>query len=182
MQINVSQQLKGTMGTIRDYEVNEVIDVEGCNYTVQGMVRLMRTDQGILVKGSLNTQSELTCSRCVTVFDCPLTLTIEEEYSPTTDIVSGTPLPVPDDPGSFIIDERNILDLTEAIRQYTLLAIPMKPLCQQDCAGLCPSCGTNLNQLHCDCPPGPGDPRWAELRKLLQSDSESQVKNLKGRK
>ena len=182
MQINVSQQLKGTIGSIRDYEVNEIIDVEGCNYTVQGTVTLMRTDHGILVKGNLNTESELTCSRCVTLFTCPLTLTIEEEYLPTTDIISGSPLPVPDEPGAFTIDERNLLDLTEAIRQYTLLAIPMKPLCQQDCAGLCPTCGSNLNQAHCDCPPAPGDPRWAELRKLLQSDSESTVKNQKGRK
>ena len=182
MQINVSQQLKGTIGSIREYEVGEVIDVEGCNYTVQGTVRLMRTDHGILVKGALNTGSELTCSRCLTSFDCPLTLNIEEEYLPTTDIVSGSPLEVPDDPGAFTIDERNILDLTEAIRQYTLLTIPMKPLCQQNCAGLCPTCGTNLNQAHCDCPPAPGDPRWAELRKLIESDSESQVKNLKGRK
>ena len=182
MQINVSQQLKGTIGSERNYEVNEVIDVEGCNYTVQGMVRLMRTDHGILVKGTLNTQSELTCSRCVTLFDCPLTISIEEEYLPTTDIISGSPIPVPDDPGAFTIDERNILDLTEAIRQYALLAIPMKPLCQPDCAGLCPTCGTNLNQEHCDCPPPPGDERWAELRKFIQNDSYSTIKNQKGRK
>ncbi len=182
MQINVSQQLKGAIGTERNYEVNEVIDVEGCNYTVTGTVKLMRTDHGILVKGNLSTGSELTCSRCVAQFTCPLTLTIEEEYLPTTDIISGSPLAVPDDPGAFTIDERNILDLTEAIRQYTLLAIPMKPLCQQDCAGLCPACGTNLNQAQCDCPPPAGVPRWAELRKLIQGDSESTVKNQKGRK
>jgi len=181
MQINVSQQLKGTIGSVRNYDVNEVIEIEGHEYRVQGTVSLMRTDHGILVKGALNTQSELTCSRCVTAFDCPLTLNIEEEYLPTTDIVNGSPLPVPDDPGAFTIDERNILDLTEAIRQYALLAIPMKPLCQPDCAGLCPTCGANLNQAHCDCPPPAGDQRWAELRKLLQNDSESPSKNLKGR-
>lgn len=182
MQINVSQQLKASIGSIRNYEVNEVIDIDGCNYTVQGTVRLMRTDHGILVQGTLNTDSKLTCSRCLSLFDCPLTLNIEEEYLPTTDIISGSPLPVPDDPGAFTIDERNILDLTEAMRQYVLLAIPMKPLCHQDCAGLCPTCGTNLNQASCDCPPEPADSRWAELRKLLKSNSESSVKNLKGRK
>ena len=167
MQINVSQQLKGTIGSVREYEVNEVIDIDGCNYTVEGMVKLMRTDHGILVKGTLNTESELTCSRCITLFDCPLTLDIEEEYLPITDIISGTPLPVPDDPGSFTIDERNILDLTEAIRQYTLLAIPMKPLCDKECAGLCQSCGHNLNQGRCQCAGQVIDPRWSELTKLL---------------
>jgi len=182
MQINVSQQLKAAIGSIRNYEVDDAIDIEGCNYTVKGTVSLMRTDQGILVKGTLNTGSELTCSRCLTLFDCPLTLDIEEEYYPTIDIITGAPLPPPDDPGSFTIDEHNILDLTEAIRQYTLLAIPMKPLCRQDCAGLCPTCGTNLNQAQCDCPPEPADPRWAKLRELISSEAKSPVKNPKGRK
>ena len=176
VQINVSQLLKGAIGSERNYEVDEVIDIDGCNYKVQGEVRLMRTDRGILVEGTLKTDRELTCSRCLSLFDCPLTLNIEEEYLPTTDIISGASLPSPDDPGSFTIDERNILDLTETIRQYALLAIPMKPLCREDCAGLCPTCGANLNQASCDCPPGPADPRWSELRKLIMSDTETPPK------
>lgn len=181
LQINVSQQLKASIGSIRNYEVSDIVEIDGCNYAVEGAVKLMRTDHGILVEGMLNTESELTCSRCLTLFSCPLALNIEEEYFPTTDIISGAPLPAPNEPGSFTIDERNILDLTEAIRQYTLLAIPMKPLCQQDCAGLCPTCGTNLNQTQCACPAEPADSRWAELRKLL-SDTKPKAKNLKGRK
>ena len=182
MEINVSEQLKAAIGSIRNYEVSEDIDIDGCNYKVEGTVTLMRTDHGILVKGDLNTASELTCSRCLSLFDCPLKINIEEEYLPTTDIISGTPLPLPDDPGTFTIDEHNILDLTEAIRQYALLAIPMKPLCHQECAGLCPTCGTNLNQTDCNCPPKPADSRWAALRNLISTESESPVRNLKGRK
>jgi uncharacterized protein len=81
-------------------------------------------------------------------------------------VVSGISLPVSQEPGGFIIDEHHILDLTEAIRQYALLALPMKPLCQESCAGLCPSCGHNLNQGACNCPPEAGDPRWSELNEL----------------
>ncbi len=123
----------------------------------------MRTDRSILVKGRLHTKSELDCSRCLSLFSCPLTLNIEEEYFPTMDIITGAPVPLPDEPGCFTIDEHNILDLTEAIRQYMLLAIPMKPLCREDCAGLCPACGVNLNQAPCNCPPKPVDHRWSEL-------------------
>jgi uncharacterized protein len=46
-----------------------------------------------------------------------------------------------DEPGAFTIDRNNILDLEEAVRQYSTLAIPMKPLCREDCPGLCPVCG-----------------------------------------
>ena len=182
MEINVSQLLKGTIGAVRNYDIDETIDIEGCAYDVYGAVALMRTDDGILVTGKLTTEAALTCSRCLNSFECPLTLQLEEEYLPTIDVNSGTALPAPEEPGTFTIDEHNVLDLSEAVRQYTLLAQPMKPLCKPDCAGLCPTCGANLNQAKCDCPPQPADPRWAALRDLIAKDSESQSKNLKGRK
>jgi len=168
MQINVAQLLRAPIGSTRDYEVSKVINVtgDGNGSLVEGKVRLMRTDRGILVKGVLDTKVELTCSRCLSSFNCPLTLNIEEEYFPTTDVFSGVSLPLPDEPGCFTIDERHELDLTEAVRQYALLAIPMKPLCREDCAGLCPNCGHNLNRGPCGCPPQGADPRWSELSKL----------------
>ena len=169
MQINVSQLLKETFGTARNYKVNETVDVtgDGNDGLVQGEVRLFRTPRGILVNGSLRTRVRLTCSRCLSPFSYPATLNIEEEYISTVDVVSGTPLPPPDEPSSFIIDEHHVIDLTEAIRQYTLLAVPMKPLCREDCAGLCPKCGHNLNQGACSCPKQDIDSRWSELSKLL---------------
>ena len=176
MQINVSQQLKATVGSTRDYEVSETLDLEGSNSTVHGNIRLMRTDRSILVEGLLHTDVELTCSRCLSLFEYALTLNIEEEYFPTTDIVSGNPLPLPDEPGSFTIDEHNILDLTEAIRQYAILAIPMKPLCHQDCAGLCPTCGINLNQSSCNCQTTTVDPRWSKLSKIVLGTESSVLK------
>jgi len=168
MQINVSQLLKESIGSIRSYEVSETMDVtdDGSKSKVEGEVRLMRTNRGILAQGELDTGIKLTCSRCLSVFDCRLTLDLEEEYIPTIDVVSGAPLPSAE-PGPFLIDEHHDIDLTDAIRQCALLAAPMKPLCQEDCAGLCQSCGHNLNQGPCDCPAQVVDPRWSELTKLL---------------
>ena len=150
MQLNVSQLLKASIGSTRDYEVSGTVDIGGGSL-IQGEVRLMRTDQGILVKGTLRIEVEVTCSRCLSLFSCPLALNIEEEYFPTTDVISGASLSLPEETGCFTIDEHHILDLTEAIRQYVLLATPMKPLCGEDCAGLCPYCGHNLNQGPCNC-------------------------------
>ena len=169
MQTNVSQLLQEPIGAIRDYQINEVADIygddNGC--LVQGDIRLLRTQRSILVKGVLRTEVELTCSRCLSSFRYPLTLNFEEEYLPTVDVVSGVPLPLPEEPGVFTIDKHHIVDLTEAVRQYTMLAVPMKPLCREDCAGLCQNCGHNLNQGPCDCPVQGTDPRWSELIKLL---------------
>jgi len=166
MEINVSQQLKAPIGAIRNYDVDEAVEIAGSASRVQGKVRLTRTHRSILVKGTLHTETEVTCSRCLSLFAYPLTLNIEEEYFPTTDVVTGASLPLTDEPGCFTIDEHHILDLTEAIQQYVLLAIPMKPLCRQDCAGLCPNCGHNLNLGPCHCPPQQTDHRWSELNKL----------------
>ncbi len=172
MRINVSQQLKASIGSIRKYEVSEIVNVANGKSMVQGEVKLMRTDRSILARGTLHTEVEVTCSLCLGLFSYPLTLKIEEEYFPIADVVSSASLPLPEEPDCFTIDEQHILDLTEAIRQYALLAIPMKSLCREDCAGLCSNCGHNLNQGPCDCLPQETDPRWSELNKLaLASDA-----------
>ena len=168
MQMNVSQLLKAPIGTTRNHEVSGTVEIsgDGVGSQVYGEVELLRTNRGILVKGTLHTEVQATCSRCLSLFGYPLTLNIEEEYFPVIDVVSGNSLSVPEDPGYFTIDEHHILDLTEAVRQYVLLVGPMKPLCREDCAGLCSSCGHNLNQGPCSCFPQEAAPPRSELNKL----------------
>jgi uncharacterized protein len=169
MQINVSQLLQEPTGSTRDYEINEAADIigDGKEYAVRGVCQLMRTPHSILAKCALSTEVELTCNRCLSRFYHPLKINFDEEFLPTVDIVSGAPLPSPEEASAFTIDELHTIDLTEAVRQYAVMAVPMKALCAQDCAGLCPKCGQNLNQGRCDCPAQEIDPRWSELTKLL---------------
>ncbi len=180
MQINVSQQLKASIGEVRRYEINGTAAIEDKDIDIIGKVRLTRTDNGILVEGKLASTINLTCGRCLSEFGHDLNLTIEEVFYPTTDVLTGTAISVPDEPGCFTIDENNILDLTDAVAQYALMEIPIKPLCRHDCAGLCPVCGTNLNSSSCGCPKAVTDPRWDGLRKLVTIDKEEPVKDRKG--
>ena len=167
MQINVSQLLQEPIGASRHYQVNETAVLEnGSTHHINGECQLLHTQRSILVKCKLDTDAELTCSRCLSAFRQPLTVKFEEEYLPTVDVMTGMPLDTTDDIGHFTIDNNHILDLNEAIRQYTLLIMPMKPLCQEDCFGLCQKCGKNLNQGPCDCPKQEIDPRWSKLSKL----------------
>jgi uncharacterized protein len=165
MQINVSQLLQEPIGSTREYDISADAEIigDGNTYHVQGNCRLLRTQRSVLVKCALDAEVELTCNRCLSRFHHPLKIKFEEEYVPTVDIHSGATLPPPDDAGSFTIDERHNIDLTEAIRQYSLMAVPMKALCDENCAGLCPKCGKNLNQGKCDCPADVIDSRWAKL-------------------
>ena len=80
------------------------------------------------------------------------------------------------------IDEHNILDLAEAVRQYALLAMPMKPLCRENCVGLCPTCGCNLNERSCKCPTSPVDPRWVRISELNLTNNQASADEQKGTK
>ncbi|HEX77089.1 MAG TPA: DUF177 domain-containing protein [Dehalococcoidia bacterium] len=167
MQFNVSQQLKEPIGSTRSYPVDQMVSIPDLGtQAVRGRVKMLRTDRGLLVQAELNLTMETACSRCLSPCSLPIQLRIEEVFSPSVDIHSGAPLPPPEEPGAFTIDENHTLDLTEATRQYALLALPMKPLCRSECAGLCPQCGHNLNLGPCGCSPRPRDPRWALLEKL----------------
>ncbi|MDD4873807.1 MAG: DUF177 domain-containing protein [Dehalococcoidales bacterium] len=137
MQINVSQLLRDSIGSSRDYKINETIDSDNDSVIipVKGEVKLTRTNRSILVQGKIHVSVEVICARCLDIFSYPLTLNIEEEFFPTLDTSSGYTIPPPEEQDSFTIDEHQILDLTEAIRQYTLLAIPMKSLCREACNG-----------------------------------------------
>ena len=169
MQINVAQLLKQPIGSVRSYKIDDVVQLveeESADRRVQGEIELIRTDRGVLVRGTLESETSLVCSRCLASFEYPLTFGIEEEFFPKINVLSGVSLPLPEDSTGFVIDEHHMLDLGEVLRQHAVLAIPMKPLCHPECAGICPGCGVNLNQGTCQCAPRSPKSAWTELEKL----------------
>ncbi len=176
MLYNVAQLMKAPVGT--SFESN--IDEENIQLDddlkvigpLTGHVRMRRTNQGLLVDGWVDLSLELSCNRCLKIFEQPMHITFEELFFPTVDVISGLPLPPIDEEEVFPIDAHHQVDLTEAIRQHVLLDLPMVTLCQEDCAGLCPQCGHDLNLGPCKCKPEV-DTRLSVLEKLLQNGSQS---------
>ena len=103
---------------------------------VIGLLRLVRTNRSILAKGTLQTSLELECARCLEKYRCPVELRIEEEFFPVMEIASGLSVEEEFEAGDFIIHENLHLDISEAVRQYAVMTMPMKPLCRLDCTGL----------------------------------------------
>ncbi len=172
MQFNVAQLVKGEIGEIRQYTLHEDIGTLDPGVipssALDGKIQMLRTADGVLVTGNLHASVELVCSRCAELFSLPLRFTVEEEFRPTIDILTGASLPLPeDDEPATRIDERHLIDLTEVIRQNLLLAIPPNPICRSRCAGLCPVCGQNWNDGPCDCRQDDIDPRLEVLKQLL---------------
>jgi uncharacterized protein len=177
MLINVAQLLKSDLGTIRHVDVDETISLPTDQIEFVGPVRgtaeLIHTNRGVLVRAQLKSAARLVCSRCVEAFVDPLAIEFVEEYIPVLDVNTGAPTNIPHESYAYLINDRHELDLTEAVREYGLLALPMKPLCSTNCAGLCPQCGTNLNQTTCTCVAEVSDGRFAILKSLLAVDADN---------
>jgi uncharacterized protein len=118
------------------------------------------------LEGSVRTELELPCSRCLEPFRLPVDASFDQRYLPQSEASGDSETEVGDDDleTSFYRDDE--IDLDELAREQFYLLLPMKPLCQESCKGLCPQCGTNLNAGACSCTPAWDDPRLAPLRKL----------------
>ncbi len=167
LSLNVAQLLKDGVGAVRYHSVDDVTS-EGM--PVRGDVKLLRTNRSVLVTGRLRTSSVMTCSRCLEAYEHPLKFEMEEEFAFPSNFGGPAPSMGSRESGLFAIDEENILDLTEAVRQYVLLNSPMKPICHPSCPGLCASCGRNLNRSSCDCETTGRESRWAKLEQLRCRD------------
>lgn len=179
--INVSQLLKLDPGTTRLIDIADQLEpgILGSSDKILGRVILTRTQIGILAEGALETHLESECSRCLSLFVDRCSFQVSELYVPSVDIETGWRMEVEDlSEEPFLIDSDQCLDLSEALRQYTISSIPLKPLCSVDCKGICPSCGDDLNDASCNCEPL-FDKRWGPLKDLLDSRSNGQIQKRK---
>ena len=172
MRFNVSQMLKDNIGSTRSYEVDEdlSLDDEAPASHIMGRVELLRTDQGIWVTAELESTMVCSCSRCLSEFEQPIRMSVNDEYLPTVNIASGARLNCSSEDGNFFVDQGHVLDMTEAIRQYFTLNLPMKPMCMENCEGICLTCGINLNEAGCVCDKTRGDARWDVLLELVSAN------------
>ena len=175
MFFNVSQLMREPNGSHRTSEVDEALSLaeEGSSVRVSGRVEMLRTDRGIWVTAALDTAVPCTCSRCLIEFEQPIHMAIEEEYFPLVDVATGTRLDRSDnhanDHEGFFINSNHILDLSDAVTQYSALSTPMKPVCKESCSGICSNCGTDLNLGECTCEDPQTDQRWAALLEYTQT-------------
>jgi uncharacterized protein len=129
---------------------------------------LERTDLEILCKGSLETALSVTCTRCLSDFSFLVKSELKIHFIPRTDnnkLAHEIELTELDVEQEFYEEGR--VDLSIPVRDLILLSLPQVILCRQDCDGLCPECGSNLNTNKCDCKnEGSYDPRLAVLQRL----------------
>jgi uncharacterized protein len=124
-------------------------------------VALTKFDNQIILDSETGITASLVCDRCAKEFHSVIKSNYRMIYlfranydgSEKEDIV-------------YLQPDNDKIDLDKDIRDYAILGVPMKKLCSDDCKGLCPKCGKNLNEGSCNCSEEIIDPRWEPLEKL----------------
>jgi len=134
---------------------------------VQVDVQIQKDKERFRLAGTVRTRLELSCSRCLEPFTLPIDSAFDLQYLPMeADEGHADDREVGDEDLDASVYRDDQIDLNELLREQIYLALPMKPLCRDDCAGLCPQCGTNRNTGTCACAPQWEDPRLAPLKRL----------------
>jgi DUF177 domain-containing protein len=138
-----------------DYEFVEPLQVH---------VGYSRSQLDLFFDGEVRGRAQATCGRCLDAFPLDVAQEFNLVLTPATPLTGEIELAPGDLTQSFY--EGTEIDLTPLVYEQIMLALPTRPLCGEECRGLCPQCGTNRNTGQCACVLEAGDPRWSALRNL----------------
>lgn len=128
---------------------------------------LLKKGSEVTLTGTAGFTLTLQCSRCLENFTTQKQEDLSAHFVKRETYVSKQKEKLMESDITIENYDKDIIDLTQIIYDAINLAIPMKPLCKEDCKGLCPICGTNLNKETCNCQREKTDPRWEPLKKLI---------------
>lgn len=157
-------EILGHPGHYRDISVTRSIPEVGnalvhmSDAPLQGRLRAEAVVEGVLVTGPVAATIEAECARCLK----PLTDEISVELCELF-VAPGHEMPAEED--AYEVEGFDI-DLEPMLRDALALAMPLRPVCREDCKGLCARCGKDLNEGPCSCEENEMDPRWAALSEL----------------
>lgn len=194
MRYDLSRFKSGTDRIDRTYEP-AAFGAESEDFRITSPVHLTadltKSGAKFLLKGRLTATLELACSRCLEMFDVPVDATLDLTFVPAVEpakpvVESATPARHKKTPrhghedveldGTEVAEDDlglseysgDAIDLGQMMREQFYLALPMKPLCRQDCQGLCPVCGKNRNRETCSCESTWVDPRFEVLKNFTK--------------
>ena len=151
-------------GTDEDYRILEPVRL---------VADLRKDHNKVRIAGRVDTTLELACSRCLEGFRVPVRAPFDLLFLPAASEPALPEQEIEDDDLGTSYYREGVIDLADVVREQLSLSLPMKPLCQEGCRGLCPECGTNLNSGACDCAPRWEDPRLAPLKALTRTNDDA---------
>jgi len=116
-------------------------------------VFLSRTDERVFVSGSIEFVLLCSCDRCLNEFELPRDITFRVVFDLKGEDPALTAKEYECDKSlmDVVFLEKPVIDLATVLSQQVILSLPLKNICRQDCRGICPSCGEDLNMSICSC-------------------------------
>jgi uncharacterized protein len=151
-----------------DLEFDEATASGSFTMPVRARLRVDRIDSEIVVRGELEVDLKFQCSRCLRDFSRSLTIPVDAVYHPVEELGAEERHEVMSEELDMDFYAGEELDVLNLLNEQIALHTPMKPLCSDECRGICPKCGADLNYENCKCTAGSIDPRFEPLKKLLK--------------
>jgi uncharacterized protein len=133
----------------------------------EGTAELVSRSLGeVRVRGHLSVCLDTECDRCLEAASIPIESDFDLFYEPMSLVPEEAEVEINQGESEIGFYEGEGLELEDILRERVLLALPMRKVCREDCQGICPVCGQNLNQKSCGCETRALDNRWAALKGL----------------
>lgn len=173
MKVDISPLRDEQKQTLREQDSwdSSQIDLESDSFSIEDPVRIDFTltleGDTILARGTYSTRLTMVCGRCLATYSDSLEGELEAMYL-SSDEALRTAKEESDEALYFGRVRNETVDLGVVVRQDILVQCPMRPLCREDCEGLCPECGVNLNDEDCGHDQGNLDPRMEKFRDIAE--------------
>jgi uncharacterized protein len=148
------------------------LESEDSRITGRPAINIQATRAGAEVRlvGDVKADVQFDCDRCLAPTAIPVAQSFDLLYVPAAKPGAGDEKELGDDDLSIAFYQGEVIDVDELVREQVELALPMARVCDEQCRGLCPECGANLNQAECACAVEEADLRWAALRNLKSNN------------
>lgn len=150
-----------------DIIFKETIMSDDTSFLAQAQMKINKTYREVLISGDIKADVELQCSRCLKDFKLTMTIPFDVVYNPVDELKNEERYELKQDELDMGFYSGDELDISELIKEQIILNIPMKPLCNELCKGICLKCGADLNYDKCSCGEKEIDPRLEILQKFL---------------
>lgn len=150
----------------------EIVASGECTFVAPLVIglKVYRIGEMVEVEGTVQSRVRLACGRCLVEYEEPLSsrfaLTFARELPEIGGESEEEEVELEAEEMGLILFAGDEIDLCEALAEQVIMALPMRPLCQSGCRGLCPQCGANLNEVDCGCVPPVFNPKFAALKDL----------------
>ena len=131
---------------------------------VNGKVRLAGAE--VFVNGHIETRAQVECDRCLKLVEMPVIADFDLQYITGAEYESSAAAELTEEVMAVSVFDGETIDVDEIVKEQISLAVPTRIMCQPDCKGICPVCGTDKNTSECECEAKDVDPRWAALKDL----------------